>query len=67
MHPQLLACPNAAYYGKGMTIGIMSPLRDRPIVEGIPWGDITPWEPGRLTELANLTGSDEDDLRATLK
>eukprot|EP00959_Pyramimonas_sp_CCMP1952_P314519 6584011-Pyramimonas_sp.AAC.1 len=67
MHPQLLAFPNAAYYGKGMKAGIPDPLRDRPIVGGIPWRDIRVWEPGRLTELAKLTESDEGDLRANLE
>ncbi len=67
MHPQLLAFPNAAYYRKGMKSGILDPLRERPIVEGIPWRDIRVWEPERLAKLATLTGSDESDLRATLE
>eukprot|EP00959_Pyramimonas_sp_CCMP1952_P384616 8060550-Pyramimonas_sp.AAC.1 len=59
MHPQLLAFPNAAYYGKGMKSGILDPLRERPIVEGIPWRGISAWESGRLTKLAERTESDE--------
>eukprot|EP00959_Pyramimonas_sp_CCMP1952_P150895 3158006-Pyramimonas_sp.AAC.1 len=66
MHPQLLAFPSAAYYGNGMKSGILDPLGERPIVEGTPWRGISAWEPGRLKKLAELTESDEGDLRATL-
>eukprot|EP00959_Pyramimonas_sp_CCMP1952_P011935 251887-Pyramimonas_sp.AAC.1 len=50
-----------------MRTGLTDPLRQRPLVAGLPWQQILPWDSARLIELAEATESTPEDLEERLR
>eukprot|EP00959_Pyramimonas_sp_CCMP1952_P017181 364658-Pyramimonas_sp.AAC.1 len=62
MHPLILSWPSAAFYNKAIRSGLADPLAQRPIVEGIPWQQVQPWDERRLRALAASANATTDDM-----
>eukprot|EP00959_Pyramimonas_sp_CCMP1952_P259781 5431585-Pyramimonas_sp.AAC.1 len=67
MHSPLLAWPNFAFYNNAMHSGLTDPLTQRPLVEGLPWQEVPPWDDTRAGELATAAATTKDDMEKTLR
>eukprot|EP00959_Pyramimonas_sp_CCMP1952_P004457 93330-Pyramimonas_sp.AAC.1 len=67
MCPLLLAWPNAAFYNNAMRSGLTDPLTQRPLIEGLPWQELRPWDNDRLEALAKAASTPKDDMEKMLR
>eukprot|EP00959_Pyramimonas_sp_CCMP1952_P401913 8421919-Pyramimonas_sp.AAC.1 len=67
MHPLLLSWPNVAFYNNSIRSGLTDPFTQRPLVEGLPWRELLPWDRERLEALAEATAPPTEDLEKLLR
>ncbi|CAK0798659.1 unnamed protein product, partial [Prorocentrum cordatum] len=61
-HPDVLSFSRFAYYDEKIESGLIAPLQDRPIVNGLPWVKHRPLDNGRLDHVAKQQGKDVDEF-----
>eukprot|EP00959_Pyramimonas_sp_CCMP1952_P136420 2854691-Pyramimonas_sp.AAC.1 len=64
MRPLLLPWPNVAFYND---TGLTDPFAQRPLIEGLPWRKLLPWDNKRLEALAEATATPSEDLEKMLR
>eukprot|EP00959_Pyramimonas_sp_CCMP1952_P450647 9435509-Pyramimonas_sp.AAC.1 len=67
MHPLLLTLPNVAFCNNLIRTGLTDPFKQRPLVEGLPWRELLPWDGERLEALAKATDTPVEDLEKLLR